>query len=511
MRHFNPNLVMKFTIENGTNICSIGLSDIGSYIKFNYPLTVVWSDNRGSVGKYFCVLPYNEEYRTTFKNKINENLNQDFTEDIEGLHEILKPLLPIFKNGDYNLSFYLNKEKEFFQYQTSSDNFSKTHFYELEVVFAQKTTDLYNIEKVKSEHKSFLKKNEISKKYYPSDILEYSTDGIYTGWQSFFATQPIENIDQNRVKYFEEKINDGERPFAIIFNACLAPEDFDSSYFILDGHHKLLAYQNLGLYPPIALITYLPNSEDMEFDVEGLNEVLYPWQVEHILEHWDGKDEYIERTLKNPDSNLHTIIKNGDYEDYHKNGKLKHKAFYKNDKVDGPSKYWYENGQLKSEHYYNKGVRIGTWKDYYLSGKIQFIQPFDDNGVYNGIMVSYFENGQKRIEQELEHGRNKDGVSYKVWFENGDKDAELTYKNGQMIVRKNWNSRGEFVNHEDFNERTKKLEKINIPSNEKYVYDSKNYKNRQVEIKEIMQGMRKDRETNEKNKRLWTKIKNRFR
>lgn len=178
---------MKFTIENGTNICSIGLSDIGSYIQFNYPLTVVWYDCRGSVGKYFCVLPYNEEYRNTVRNKINDNLNEDFTENIKDLYEILNPLLQLFKNGDYNLSFYSNKEKEFFQYQTSSDNFSKIHYNNLEVVFAEKTTNLSNIEIIKGEHKSFLKEIEISKKYYPSDILEYSTDGIYTGWQSFLA------------------------------------------------------------------------------------------------------------------------------------------------------------------------------------------------------------------------------------------------------------------------------------------------------------------------------------
>lgn len=501
---------MKFTIENGTNICSIGLSDIGSYIQFNYPLTVVWYDCRGSVGKYFCVLPYNEEYRNTVRNKINDNLNQDFTENIKDLYEILNPLLQLFKNGDYNLSFYSNKEKEFFQYQTSSDNFSKIHFNNLEVVFSEKTTNLSNIEIIKGEHKSFLKEIEISKKYYPSDILEYSTDGIYTGWQSFFATQPIENIDQERVKYFENKINSGERPFAILFNSYLAFEDFDSSYYILDGHHKLLAYQNLGLYPPIALITHLPSSiDDIEFDVEKLTEFLYPWQIEHILENWEGKDEYIARTLQNPNSNLHTIIKNGNYEEYHENGKLKHKAFYINDKVDGPSKYWYENGQLKSEHFYNKGIRIGTWKNYYASGKIEFVQPFNEEGNYNGILVSYFENGQKRMEQILENGRNADGVSYKVWFDNGDKDSELTYKNGQMIVRKNWNSWGEFVNHEVFNEETKKLEKREIAPDEKYVYESLNYKNRQEEIKEIVRGWQKRKETvNNEKIGFWIKLKN---
>lgn len=278
----------KFTIENGTNICSIGMSNIGSYIKFKEPLGMVWADNCGSVGKYFCVLPYNEEYRITMRDKINNSLNHDFTDDIEALYEILQPLFPIFRNGDYSLCFYANKKKEFFQYQTSSDHFANTHFNKLEVLFPRRTTNLLNVETIKNEHRVFLKENKISKKYYPSNILEYTTDGIYDGWHAFFATQPRENIDQDRVRYFEEKIRNGEKPFAIIFNACLDSEDFESSYYILDGHHKLLAYQNLDICPPLALLTHLPNNiDETEFDIEQLKKHLFPWQINHILEHWE--------------------------------------------------------------------------------------------------------------------------------------------------------------------------------------------------------------------------------
>ena len=70
------------------------------------------------------------------------------------------------------------------------------------------------------------------KNNYPSEILEYTTSGIYTGDESFYATQPFEKIDQNRVKYFEKSIKNGERPFAILLNAYLDSKDFDSSYYI---------------------------------------------------------------------------------------------------------------------------------------------------------------------------------------------------------------------------------------------------------------------------------------
>lgn len=453
---------MEFTVKNGVNICSIGLSDVGSYIRFDYPLTVVWYDNRGTVGQYFCVLPYNEPYRISVRDKINDSLQKDFSGNVEDLYEILKPLLPIFKNGNYSLNFYSNNEKEFFQYQSSIDNFTKTHYKTLKVVFAEEPTDVNKLEEIKNNYKQYLKNNKVQSFYF-SDILEHTTSGIYDGWDSFFATQPFENLNQDRVKYFEDAIKNGERPFALLFNAYLESEDYDSPCFILDGHHKLMAYQNLGLYPPVAVITYLPKDiEENEFDAEKLSEVLYPWQIEHILKHWEGKDDYLEKVLKKENSNLHLIVKNGNVKEYYDNGNLKHEAFYKNDKVEGCAKYWYDTGQLKSEHFYNNGIRIGIWKDYYLSGRLQFIQPYNNEGAINGKMVSYFENGQIRIMQELQNGQNIDGTSYKVWFENGDKDSELSFMNGRMIVRKNWNAWGEFVNHEVYNEETKKLEKLQI-------------------------------------------------
>lgn len=275
----------KFTIKNGTDICSIGMSNVGSYIRFNEPLTMVWHDCQGSVGKYFCALPYNEEYRMTMRNNINDNLNNDFTDDIEALYQTLEPLFPIFRNGDYSLSFYANKEKEFFQYYASFDHCTNIHFNDLEILFAHQPTVLSNAENIKNEHQEYLKENKISKNHYQVNILEYSTSWIYDGLESFFATQPKENIDQDRVKYFEEKIKNGERPFCIIFTA--SSSFARAAYYILDGHHKLLAYQNLNIYPPLALITHLPNNtNETEFNIKQLKDFLFPWQIKHISGHW---------------------------------------------------------------------------------------------------------------------------------------------------------------------------------------------------------------------------------
>jgi hypothetical protein len=301
---------MKFTIENGNDICSIGMSDIGSYIRFNYPLTVVWRDCQGSVGKYFSVLPYNEEYRKTVRDKINEDLNQDFTNNIQGLYRALHPLFPIFKNGSYILQFYNSKQKEFFEYKSSIDNFEKSRYEDLEVVFPAEITDIRNAYNVIKNHKQFFKEVKISKEFYPSSLLDYSTSGIYKGFESLYATQPQQDIDGNRVKYFENIIKNGARPFAIIFNAYFDLNEYYSSNFILDGHHKLLAYKKLGIYPPLATITYNPdNIDEVEFDAKKLAESLYPWQTKHIMEHWDDKNFLDESAAQDGLAKSEKIIK----------------------------------------------------------------------------------------------------------------------------------------------------------------------------------------------------------
>lgn len=454
---------MEFKVENGTDQISIGLSDIGSYFRFDHPLSVVWYDCGGSVAKYFSLLPYSQTYRNELRTRLLANLNKDFTNHTDELYELLKPLFYLFKNGEYYLNYYPGNDKHFFSYQTSTDNYSETHYNPIDITFAQ-VADVSRKEIVIEDYKAFLRENEISKKRYPSGILDYTTDCFYDGYSNFYATEPLANINQERADYFEKQIIDGERPFVIIMNARYYEKDLDSASFILDGHHKLLAYQKLNIYPAVVSITYVPaNSSEVEFDAEKLSTSLYPWQTEHILKNWDEKDEYIADKLKDPNSPLHQFIKNGLVKDYHENKKLKHEAFHINGKVEGKLSEWYDNGQLKCEYYYHKGNRAGVWNDYYPSGNIQFIQPFDEEGRYHGDIISYYENGQKRHLQSLKNGRNTDGFSNQSWFENGDKEAKLRYASGQIIERKNWNSQKRLVSHEVYDTITKKLVKVDLP------------------------------------------------
>lgn len=451
---------MKFHITEGLGKISIRLSEIGSYFYFKRPLTVVWHDCRGSVGKYLCLLPYDSDILGQIKRNIQEGLLDDYTNKDKELKELLNPLLLILSNGEYSLNYYSNQKGQIFQYTSSSDNYSTIHQSQWYVLFSEPQLLTAQESKIK-EYEIFVFERKEKNQCVP-DILEFTTTGFYDVPDiSFIATQPKSEIDQNRVKYFEDLIRRGKRPFAIIFNCkfeSYTDYSMQSDNYILDGHHKLLAYKNLGITPSIVEVThYAKTREEIKFNIVELIDVLYPWQINHILENWSEKERYILEYLQNPESKLHKFIKNGHYEEFHKNGKIKHTAFYVNNKIEGEAYWWYDNGQLEKKEIYQKGVRMGECTEWYDSGRIRFIQRFDELGRHHGRLVSYYENGQIQRESFLKNGINKNGYSSFSWYESGTKEAELKYLNGQAIERKRYSRQGELTSFEEFDFEQRKL------------------------------------------------------
>jgi hypothetical protein len=184
--------------------------------------------------------------------------------------------------------------------------------------------DLQSQELKKKEYQDHVSEHKKQYGFVPGSLVDYTTANFYDAQSfSFVATQPASQLNEERVKYFEEQISKGERPFAIILNCyfeqLIKNEDgstsdrsLNSDNYVIDGHHKLKAYQNLQLIPPIVEITHYPKTRDeITFNVEELIEVLYPWQTEHILKNWHEKEQYILPYLEKEDSKIHAFIRNG--------------------------------------------------------------------------------------------------------------------------------------------------------------------------------------------------------
>ena len=78
-------------------------------------------------------------------------------------------------------------------------------------------------------------------------------------------------------------------------------------------------------------------------------------------------------------------------------------------------------------------------KGWYENGQKQSEVTFKD-GKINGLVTYWYENGEKKSEGTYRNGK-KDGL-FTWWYGNGKKEYEGTYKDGKKISVKEWNEDG---------------------------------------------------------------------
>jgi hypothetical protein len=265
-------------IENGKGLLKLKWNGSLSSLQFNDPISLHWFDCMGSLGKFFVILPYNKDYREEIQKRFSKSLNEGLEID-EEMFNTLTEVLDLFENATYEL------------------------FYEPK--YRYKIDDSWNWVYIGNERDSSTnpeKYNTINSQ--TSDDLSkiYSvTESFYDGYnESLLFTQPLEIINQERVKYYEEIIKNGFKPTAIIYYGLLEESGvYDdgskwkstnrSGLYILDGHHKLMAYKNLNQEPSLLRIIKRYNSKSdfnltkQEFENE-IRQRLFKPQIRHITE-----------------------------------------------------------------------------------------------------------------------------------------------------------------------------------------------------------------------------------
>ena len=147
-------------------------------------------------------------------------------------------------------------------------------------------------------------------------------------------------------------------------------------------------------------------------------------------------------------------MKEGLWIEYHKNGQLNKKVYYKKNKRDGEWLEYNQDGKLISQGWYENGLKVTDWIQYnsnstvytyYFNGvKDGLFELFDNKnklryrGIYEwgekqGIWYRYYPNGKV---QEAGHYRKgkKDGY-WEVNNKDGTLNSKLsgTFKNGKKI------------------------------------------------------------------------------
>ena len=272
---------MKTSIEivNGKSYLKLKLNGLGSYLKFEKPLAFDWYDCMGSVGKFFAIFSFSQNYQDTIDIELKNRLNKgEFNWNVD-IPQIVK-MLSLFENGVYDISY----EPEYIH----DDNWG-----------IAKNFMLYGSNPILREEARFT--------YSSDQKLLYSLgEGFYDGISEYFiSTQPSEILKYDRIKFYEEIILQGYRPTAIIYNGFLEKKEshedgsnstryFCSGDFILDGHHKLNAYKNVYESPSLIRITKRYKTlQELNFDLEDFNLDLAPrlqkCQIAHFVKNYSNE------------------------------------------------------------------------------------------------------------------------------------------------------------------------------------------------------------------------------
>lgn len=191
-----------FTLTDGEGLIDVrgdGGDECGLLIE-DRPLAITWPDNLGSIGQYFV--------RSRDREGISERLRAIRQVALDGINpevslaEQIAPLLKLFASGTYRL-FYLLWPPGQYQVIWDTDDWSGKKGWNI----------------------------------YPDPI-------------AFLPTQPTKRLQQERIDYFEARLRLQCRP--VVFTTGVHEGAW--CQFVLDGHHKLRAYEKLRIGPAVLMI-----------------------------------------------------------------------------------------------------------------------------------------------------------------------------------------------------------------------------------------------------------------
>ena len=150
-------------------------------------------------------------------------------------------------------------------------------------------------------------------------------------------------------------------------------------------------------------------------------------KLEPIIEyHDDGKVEYAYTVDEKGQ-------KQGPYEEYWDNGRLREKCTYKDGKKDGPYERYYDNGRLEIKCTYKDGEYNGQYESYWPNGQL-FTKCSYKDGYEDGSCEKYQPNG--RLWGKCTYKDGKEDGPYEAYHDNGQLREKGVYKMGVELKGK---------------------------------------------------------------------------
>ena len=119
----------------------------------------------------------------------------------------------------------------------------------------------------------------------------------------------------------------------------------------------------------------------------------------------------------------------GEWTYWHPNGQLCRTITYKDGKPDGKWEVFREDGTRLEIQSYKAGTRDGKWQSFYPDGETPLVEFTYQMGEVTGKRISYHKNGKKRQEVSFKKGRMH-GLTTE-WDDTGKKTLEVKFEEGK--------------------------------------------------------------------------------
>ncbi|GGI23868.1 hypothetical protein [Pedobacter mendelii] len=235
-------------VEDGQGIIRLINDDQSTVLIIEKPVAMNWPDCHGSIGEYYAVSSFPAQQRKTLTRQLDEVLisgsNSKVLESIEAF-------LKLFENGRYNI--HLGKIRDEDVDDIIFDRDSKTW--------------------------------PEDKEWFAANFFPY-----HNGW-IYLATRTEDSINIDRVAFYEDLIRKGLRPRVIVYIHYLNHDYSSSNYYIIDGHHKFKAYNNLKIDPAAVYISKDCYEEKMSNEMlSAALSILNPNAFRHYLRNYSEEN-----------------------------------------------------------------------------------------------------------------------------------------------------------------------------------------------------------------------------
>ncbi|NRA49425.1 MAG: hypothetical protein HRU12_09860 [Phaeodactylibacter sp.] len=416
--------------EGGEGIIKIRPFGIGDILLTKEPNVITWYDCQGSVGKYVCQInDLSQSDKASLNDKLTFLLNSGDDIDLNELLTDSEKFLSIFPKQDLIVTSYDPNE------YASADKSLYLKFQEWDIIFP-KVVDKNKENQILDQFLQYFTDQVNSYGRVAGTLVGFSSSGFYDGCSSYFiATQPETIINTQRVEYYEQLIRSGKRPYCLVLNNEAHEIE---NYYLIDGHHKLIAYKNLKENPRIIEVSLTANEglfDALDSTCTLIFNALYDWQCKHIFDNSFCSVQCVQRIKQSPGNPFNKFIKQDYVEEVWANGNIKARGSYKDNIPEGIVDSFFENGNPKSIAYYENGKCLRYLKSWFHTGELhgEYIKHPDYE---NGSQITYHKTGEISSKTHFENGINTDGKSSISYYPNGKVQYEATYKNGEVINRK---------------------------------------------------------------------------